>query len=319
MIVLQALLCLALQDGARELVEKLRSDTIAERETAMRRLRELGKEAAPELEKAAKDPDAEVARRAGFLLRCLALQDSLSPALRKAVPGIEDLLAAGRTRAWTEAFLRAARIEDLPTGDLEVLAPQALRGADGVEEKQNVLLYITRRRIVSALPEVLKLLRDPDESIAIHAAEALPRIATAATRKEVTALLKDPDPAIRRRACGVLGDLTADEAAPAIAALFGDPDLAVRQQALTSIGFLDAGSLAPGILACLSDKSFNIRNAAAEALGRLGSREALPGLLDLLKHEDEDTRGLAVATLATLRAKETAPDIAKLLTDKDSG
>src|SRR6185295_2365970 len=111
MILLQALFCLALQDGARELVEKLRSDTIAERETAMRRLRELGKEAAPVLEKAAKDPDAEVARRAGFLLRCLALQDSLSPALRKAVPGIEDLLAAGRTRAWTEAFLRAAGIE----------------------------------------------------------------------------------------------------------------------------------------------------------------------------------------------------------------
>src|SRR5437868_13755539 len=116
MIVLQALLCLALQDGARELVEKLRSDTIAERETAMRRLRELGKEAAPELEKAAKDPDAEVARRAGVVLRCLALQDSPSPALRKAVPASEVLPAARRTAPWTGALRRAAGAAGLRTG-----------------------------------------------------------------------------------------------------------------------------------------------------------------------------------------------------------
>ena len=74
-------------------MEKLRSDDIKEREAAMRQLKELGRAAVPELEKAAKDPETEVAGRARFLLRLFAVRDLITPGLKKAMPGIEEQLA----------------------------------------------------------------------------------------------------------------------------------------------------------------------------------------------------------------------------------
>jgi hypothetical protein len=64
-------LLLALQDPAEpasKLIEQLRSDQVARRDEATQKLRKLGLAAVAELQKAAKDPDAEVAVRARDLL-----------------------------------------------------------------------------------------------------------------------------------------------------------------------------------------------------------------------------------------------------------
>src|SRR5579862_5098662 len=69
----------------RELVEKLRSDQIEERDQASRRLHELGKNALPELEKAARSDDAEIRGRITSVMEEIARQERVQ-ALRPLSP-----------------------------------------------------------------------------------------------------------------------------------------------------------------------------------------------------------------------------------------
>src|SRR5690242_16039016 len=77
---------------AHDLVEHLRSDEFAVRESATRGLKELGKDALPELRQAASDKDAEVRERASFLIRVIEISEGLTPNLRKVLQGVEDRL-----------------------------------------------------------------------------------------------------------------------------------------------------------------------------------------------------------------------------------
>jgi hypothetical protein len=113
---LLAILVLVLQDDpavkTRRLIDRLRSENIAEREEATKGLKELGEAAKPELEKAAKDADAEFASRARYLLRRLELRATLSSNLLKAVPDAADRLADGAGSAWTEVFQQATAYDE---------------------------------------------------------------------------------------------------------------------------------------------------------------------------------------------------------------
>jgi len=98
------MLALPLQD-VPELIEGLRSESLAEREGAMKKLKAEGKRAIPALEKAAKDRDLDLALRAKQLLRVLDLLDRIPAPLMKERPGIEDRLALAGDHAWTLEYL----------------------------------------------------------------------------------------------------------------------------------------------------------------------------------------------------------------------
>ena len=75
---------------ARELVEKLSSDQVELRDEAVRKLKELGKAAIPELEKAAQGREGEAAARARMILRVFEIRGQLTPTLLRTKPGVED-------------------------------------------------------------------------------------------------------------------------------------------------------------------------------------------------------------------------------------
>src|SRR6185295_1793204 len=89
---------------ARDWIEKLRSQNAQEREAATRRLRDLGTSALPDLEKASKDADPEVAARASFLARLIGVRSTLTPRFLAVMTGVDERIARGATHAWKEAF-----------------------------------------------------------------------------------------------------------------------------------------------------------------------------------------------------------------------
>src|SRR5262245_44278352 len=117
----------AVQDDPARLIEALRSGDVEQRETALRKLKDLGERALPELKKAVDDPDQEVAGRVRFLLRRAEVAVRIGDALRQAVPGIEDRLAAG-DHAFTQVWMDLAKRgeEELDPKLLEPLAAPGL-------------------------------------------------------------------------------------------------------------------------------------------------------------------------------------------------
>jgi peptidyl-prolyl cis-trans isomerase A (cyclophilin A) len=79
------------QRTVRELLRKLRSDQVEERDAAQKKLQDIGTPAIPELLKAAQDSDADYAARAGTLLKVIGedanpLANPACAAMRKTAP-----------------------------------------------------------------------------------------------------------------------------------------------------------------------------------------------------------------------------------------
>jgi HEAT repeat protein len=318
---------LLLQDKtAEQLIDKLRSDKVEEREEAARKLKEMGKAALPELEKARGDKDPEVASRARYLVEVAALREKLSPYLRNVLPGVEDRLAAGG-HAWTEVLLEVMRKDkkgerkypDLQKDDLNHLAGPGVREATP-KEKLEICQFLERDVLAKeTAPNILKLLlKDRSAEVRSKAAHALGELGAKNAAPEVAKLLEDEIAGVRSSAAWALGKLGAKETTPGIAKLLKDGDAGVRTMAVRALGKLGAKEIAPEIVKLLQDEEADVRSRAAEALGSLGVNETALEIVKLLKDKDAGVRGWAAAALGRLGGKETVPEIVKLLWDGDA-
>jgi HEAT repeat protein len=301
----------------QELVNQLRSEKADVRNDARRKLKEAGRSALPSLERAARDPDPEVASAAKELLRILPIAEKLSPALRAAFPGVEERLALGGDEAWTRAFLEAiggdpnaptAPRPDVGRADLEFLVGRAIRGADS-GQASNICRALMKRPLRSAIPELAKLLRNPQCSqLAARDLSALP---FPETLEAIVSLLKDQSEEARMRAAEALAGLHLPEAGPPLVALLSDPNDQVKNVAIHSLGTLGYRPAGPALRKCLRLESQP--TLTLEALGKVGCKEAIGDIVPYLEAKNFLVRGYAAMALGELGAKETAPRIAKLL------
>lgn len=341
------LLSLAFQDAAA-LVEKLRSETIEERDEAMRQLRAMGRAAAPVIEKASKDDDAEVVARARRLLRIFELEEAAPASLRKALPGIADRLAEDDT-AWTRAFLLTVKMS-WPHDALGFLAPGALRGARTLQELEQICDWIAEEKLQSTLPELLRLLRSPDERAAYFAVEATLHLDSARTVPHVVPLLDpgehkevriraldtlrglrgesglteiarlsdDRDSEIRRNAVHTLAQLGTRKAIPELLRFLKDGEQGVRFQAVVSLDLLQAHEAVPDLIRYLAaEKDPDVREEAAKGLSRWGGAEAIPELRRLLKDPAHQVRSTAALALGNADDRASTAGLSALLADKN--
>jgi hypothetical protein len=168
---------LAQADDIPRLIERLRSDSIEEREAAAAKLKDLGRAAAPALEKAASGPDVESAGRARRILAVIDVREKLPAALLKGRPGIDERLAGGGA-AWTRELLDLAQEDPLHPGglkwkDLDILLAPAVRGAATPKEKQTVLNFLQNARTAAGAAAAELLLEDPDDEVRFDAASTV--------------------------------------------------------------------------------------------------------------------------------------------------
>jgi HEAT repeat protein len=309
---------------ARELVDRLRSEKVEDRDDAASKLKALGKAAIPELEKASKDPDADLRILALQLLRVIELQDRLSPELRKAFPGLEERLATGDDQVWAQTLLEAISVNeqglpkhsDLGRWDLEPLMIRALQGARMPGNRKTIVSMAGQVKAYSAIPEILNQIRDPEAGIAaivalsgLDAWEAVP---------ELRRLLDEKDAPTLHRAAAIrtLGELRAREALPRLLELSSNPDL--ESAVFQALGPLGAKEGIPTLCNALKSSDPWIPWTAARSLGLLGAPEGIPELLIALRNRnDVFLRGLTAGVLADRGATEAIPNIETLLQEKD--
>jgi HEAT repeat protein len=339
---------------ARELVEKLRSDRLEEREEAARKLKDLGNAALPELENAAQSADIEVSERSRSVLKVIRLRLRLTPNLVARIPNVVDRLASGDGHSWTALFLEISdqvTIEDdlpdtrarpsrrecmklhtytlphpdkgknlpLKGEDVRALIVSAIRAANSPEEREEVFSVIRQRNLHPPISEVLPLLKDADHDIRSGSITILAGFGAKAAGVEIRRALKDPMIDVRTSATRALGIIGGQDVVPDLLVLLEDSSEDLRETAADVLGDLDAKEAAPALVRHLEDSSVNVRAKAASVLGDLDAKEAAPALLLHLEDPDPQVRGQMVMALASLEAKEAVPALVKHLEDPDPG
>jgi len=312
----------------RELVDKLRSESIEEREKAVRKIKELGSECVPELEKAAKDGDPEVAARARDLLRVLEVMKQLTAALLKGMPGIENRLASGDDHEWTAVFLELASPEgekpraSLSQKDLNCIVSTALQQSRTMEERAAICKAVSAHKLAAAIPDLMAMVKDDFPShfrLVLPALRALPGPETV---KELRMLLeRREDRDARLGAVQLLGNLGKGEAVAVLVTLATDEDAEVRAAAALALGHLGRETKLPetarAAAVFLRDKDSNVRQTAMNTLLYIRMKEAGLEAMKLLKESSAEVRASVLWTLGFLRFEEAATEIEISLKDPD--
>jgi len=274
-----------------ELVEKLRSDRIEEREIAEHKLQQLGSKALPALERATRNPDTEMAQRARDVIRTISVIQKLTPTLFKTIPGIAKRLSSDDDHTWTALFLEA------------------------IEEENGKRRYPTLAEpdLLALLEPAVKGSRDQYERIRI--CEAAGQLRLRGAEIAIAGMTRDQVPGVQQAAIRALGKLDTKESVAALIAVIRSK-AGLRDEAVRALGKLTVEDVAPILVEAAFDHEPLVASAGFECAVRLGKRDLFLRKASLsLASEDAQNRARGVFILGELKATKSVSDVAKLLSD----
>ncbi len=318
-------LLLSLQETSsrktRELVERLRCESIDERDRAVVELVALRGAARPGLERALEDPDSEVALRAREALRSLSVREKFTLQLEKSLPWLLEEVEQGRV-TWAQAFLVAAdRLRrdpgPLTKEDLVPLAAGALiRGHEVNVETQRILPVVAELGLSGLVPRLFEMLDEPDPP---YEYEVIRTLQSLGAREAIPALARrvgSRHRQIRDVAVATVRALGLKEAVPELLPILEHSSPEARERAVVLLSEAGAREAIPALRSRLKDPSFIVREAAVLALGNLGDEEAVESLAELVKDPDSQVRIKAIQALARFRTPEGARAVLPALDDE---
>jgi NADH dehydrogenase len=160
----------------------------------------------------------------------------------------------------------------------------------------------------------LSLLAREDEPAQQEAVEALSRLGQSAVPELIKAL-KDDNWQVRNQAAVALGAIgpEAKAAVPALIDVLQDEDRYFRSHGAVALGKIGREAIAavPALIKALKDNEEDVRRDAAAALGRIGpeAREAVADLVELLKDPRKPVRKQAIEALEKIDPEAAAPHV----------
>ena len=280
-----------------ELVEKLRTANVNERQEIIRQLSDTRQNIVPELVQALDDPDPLVKSGVAEVL------GNHTDAAVPAIPGLIGMINDGRRAIAPVSYL----LPSYPTITLpyprDVQQPR--RPPTPPQNPEN-LLGITAIAALGkiglpartlATPPLTQALQDADPWVKLNATWALSEIgASVPLLPHWLEALQHPDPNLRRSAAAVFQDSSS-----LLRKVFGaEANVSTTAQLLTA----------------LKDDDFTVRNAASQGLGLLGTK-ALPVLVQALKAPEPIVRLEAAELVGNLggAAQPAVPNLLALLGD----
>lgn len=216
----------------------------------------------------------------------------------------------------SEEKVRAAAVDALRTiGKPAVrLLVQAAQSDDALQ-RWGALAALGETGDPSAVPVLLRALRDPNPDVRAVAAASLGRLRYVAAAPQLVRALGDPNERVQAHAEWALENI-GKEALPVL--LQGAQQPSLRLRVFRLLGRMKSPQAIPVLTEGLRDRNPQRRAVAAWALGEIGNRRAIPSLLSALNDPDPQVRREAALALGKLRATEVRSELVKRLkTDRN--
>lgn len=182
--------------------------------------------------------------------------------------------------------------------------------------KQNIIEALggLHEQAVSAIPQLIKLLRDQDSSVRYEASSALCDIGILAMPALLEAM-NEQDPLIRSGACFALMKIGNSVANPYFIKALEDVDPTVRWHAAWGLKEIGDLSSASALIKALQDNEAQVRRFASEALARIC--DAVDVLINEANHFDKVVRKNCLGGLRRFQTMASFVTLVSALTDPE--
>ena len=227
------------------------------------------------------------------------------------------LLDGGRPRFdWWVATWVAMRLES------PELRPVLVAGVGSDDPRARALAArgLGALKDASAVDLLLPLVRDPDETAALHALRALGVIGDARGAAAAAAMLASPSDVLRREALLALARLPPDPSLrQRLVGLVAERSPWIRAAALSALAHTDRADFALVLSGMDADPVWWVRSALASALGELGDEMSVGILHRMLRDEDPRVVPAVLAALRQARGKDALDTLTRHLEHADLG
>jgi len=322
-LLLGLLLAAELQD-AQSLVDKLRSESIAEREQAERQLLDLGPAALAALKNAANDPDSEVASRAKMIVQLIGIRSRIPAEVLKAKPGVEREILRGR-RTLFELFSEtlgspASRAAYSPAA-VSAFVTEVVKDPLSPPALVTVINVVGESRLKDHWKFLVRVIDDPTikddpkgRGPRSAAASALGGLEVPESTPDLLRFLSHGSADVRASTIGALAAMRVREAIPRMHELLKDANFHVRHEAIDALVELDPKGLQPKIPGLIEADDGWCLVPLAEAVQKFELVDSVPSLIEKLNEKVDPSRSPRVAEiLLQMRRKEVVPVVLRFL------